>query len=162
MALQKLKRDFESCLIEFQTTSKLSAQKSREYIIKAQTYQDYQTEEEETEQAPLLKNSILVPEEHVAYNESIINEREQDILEIERNIVQVNEIFRDLGTIVNEQQYLLDNIEANVGNTVVNMENATNELRTANNYQKRATQRLCCLLIAGAIVLVFIIIFVVL
>jgi hypothetical protein len=158
-----LKRDFESCLLDFQTTSKLSAQKSREYMIKAQTYLDYHTEEEEeTEQAPLLKHSVLVPEEHVAYNESIIQEREQDILEIERNIVQVNEIFRDLGTIVNEQQYLLDNIETNVGNTVVNMENATHELRTANKYQKMATKRLCCLLIAGAIVITIIILFVVL
>jgi syntaxin 7 len=43
----------------------------------------------------------------VEYNEALIEEREEELRNIERSIVEVNEIFRDLGTIVNEQQYML-------------------------------------------------------
>lgn len=43
----------------------------------------------------------------IVINERIIQERDQDLLGLERSIAEVNEIFRDLGTLVNEQQYLL-------------------------------------------------------
>lgn len=40
-------------------------------------------------------------------NEKIIVEREEDLVGLERSIAEVNEIFRDLGMLVNDQQYLL-------------------------------------------------------
>lgn len=39
----------------------------------------------------------------LAYQESLIHEREQEIREIETGIHELNEIFRDLGTLVVEQ-----------------------------------------------------------
>ena len=49
----------------------------------------------------------------VEFNEALIVEREQDLVGIERSIQEVNEIFRDLGTLVNEQQYLLGKLTRN-------------------------------------------------
>lgn len=50
--------------------------------------------------------SQLSPHE-LAYQESLIQEREVEIREIETGIHELSEIFRDLGTLVNEQGGML-------------------------------------------------------
>ena len=55
----------------------------------------------EQRQAQLLQ-SQLSPHE-LAYQESLIQEREAEIREIETGIHELAEIFRDLGTLVNQQ-----------------------------------------------------------
>lgn len=60
---------------------------------------------QEQRQAQLLQ-SQLSPHE-LAYQESLIHERESDIREIESGIHELAEIFRDLGTLVHEQGEML-------------------------------------------------------
>lgn len=43
----------------------------------------------------------------LAYQESLVHERENEIREIETGIHELNEIFRDLGTLVQEQGGML-------------------------------------------------------
>ena len=50
--------------------------------------------------------SQLSPHE-LAYQESLIHEREVEIREIETGIHELSEIFRDLGTLVHEQGGML-------------------------------------------------------
>ncbi|KAJ3327528.1 hypothetical protein HDU76_011635 [Blyttiomyces sp. JEL0837] len=153
IAQQKLQKDFEDVLRRFQTVSKSAAEKSRDYVHKARAQQHLQEEEESaTESQPLMGNSqrlqqLQTLDNEIEYNESLIQEREEDLRNIERSIVEVNEIFRDLGTLVHEQGYMLDNIESNVGSVAINMENATGELRTAARYQKMSQNKMCCLFI---------------
>jgi syntaxin 7 len=45
----------------------------------------------------------------IEITERIIQERDEDLEGLERSILEVNEIFRDLGTIVHEQQFLFGN-----------------------------------------------------
>lgn len=52
--------------------------------------------------------SQLSPHE-LAYQESLIQERESDIREIETGIHELSELFRDLGTMVHEQGEQLGN-----------------------------------------------------
>ena len=82
-----------------------------------------------------------------------------DIREIETGIHELNEIFRDLGTIVTEQQSMLgkytvcssyckqldssarpDNIESNVNNIATDTERASEELTTARGLGYRANR----------------------
>lgn len=42
-------------------------------------------------------------ENEIVFNEAIIEEREQGIKEIQRQIGEVNEIFKDLAVLVREQ-----------------------------------------------------------
>lgn len=56
-------------------------------------------------QAQLMQHQ-LSPHE-LAYQESLIQEREQDIREIETGIHELSEIFRDLGTLVEQQGGML-------------------------------------------------------
>ena len=46
-------------------------------------------------------------EDELQFNEEMIAEREEGIKDIESAIVEVNDIFRDLGTLVNDQQGML-------------------------------------------------------
>ncbi|KAJ3089335.1 hypothetical protein HK102_006634 [Quaeritorhiza haematococci] len=155
---QRLQKQFQDVLKRFQDVSKLSAEKSREYVAKAKAQHDRQLaleEEDHAEDAPLLGQrlqQLQTLDNEIEYNEALIAEREEELVNIEKSITEVNEIFRDLGTLVNEQQYMLDNIESNVTSVAVNMESATNELRRANRYQMRSRNLMCWLLLIFAVI----------
>ena len=53
-------------------------------------------------------------ENDIQFNEALINERDQELRHIEQSIVDVNEIFRDLGGLVHEQQFMLGELFLNL------------------------------------------------
>ncbi|KAI8853361.1 t-SNARE [Chytridium lagenaria] len=170
IAHQKLQKDFEDVLKRFQSVSKLAAEKSREFVdrVKGQGSHrmSFDDEADGSETAPLMGTSsqlqqLRAIDNEIDYNEALIHEREEDLRNIEKSIIEVNEIFRDLGTIVNEQQYMLDSIESNVGEVAINMENAHGELRTAARYQKLSGNKICCLFVIVAVIAVVIILVVI-
>ncbi len=80
-----------------------------------------QIEEEEQE-----KNNLqLVRDQHLA------------IKRLESDIVDVNQIFQDLGRMVHEQQDLVDNIENNMEGAQIQLETGNQELQRAAEYQVR-------------------------
>ncbi|RIA95097.1 t-SNARE [Glomus cerebriforme] len=158
---QKLSKDFQKTLAEFQKVQRLSAEKQREYVDKAKALNVrndiYEEDSGIAEEQPLIDDSqqrlkLRVLDNEIEYNESLIAEREGEIREIEQGINELNEIFRDLGTLVTEQQSMLDNIESNVTNIAVNVRNAADELTVASRYQRTARNNMCCLLLVFAIV----------
>nr|CAG8491227.1 8508_t:CDS:2 [Entrophospora candida] len=163
---QKLSKDFQKTLAEFQKVQRVSAEKQREYVDKAKSLniRNDAYEEEKSgaaEEQPLIDDShrrlqLQVLDNEIEYNESLIAEREGEIREVEQGINELNEIFRDLGTLVTEQQSMLDNIESNVTNIAVNVRSAADELNQADKYQRKARNRKFCLLIVCAIVVAFV------
>ncbi|CAG8484841.1 9234_t:CDS:10 [Acaulospora colombiana] len=158
---EKLSKDFQKTLQEFQKVQRLSAEKQREYVDKAKVLNVrndvYDEDSGIPEEQPLIDDShrrlqLQVLDNEIEYNESLIAEREVEIREIEQGINELNEIFRDLGTLVTEHQTMLDNIESNVTNIAVNVRNAADELSTASRYQKKARNRMCCLMLIFAVV----------
>lgn len=78
----------------------------------------------------------------------MIQEREREIHQITQDTTEINEIFQNLQDIIHEQQFSIDNIEGNIINYANNTHGASNELRRAERYQRRAGGRMfCCLLI---------------
>jgi hypothetical protein len=53
------------------------------------------------------RQDFLQLENEVVFNEAVIEEREQGIREIHQQIGEVNEIFKDLAVLVNEQGYMI-------------------------------------------------------
>ncbi|KAI8819440.1 t-SNARE [Fimicolochytrium jonesii] len=169
MAQQKLQKDFEQVLKRFQLVSKQAAEKSREYVSLAKAAHTHAADgfppdvdvEDADEGQPLMaahqRQQLVVLDNEIEFNEALIAEREQDLKGIEQSIAEVNEIFRDLGTMVHEQQYMLDNIESNVQAVEINLENATGELRTADRYQRSARNKLCCIMVVVAIVVLVVV-----
>ena len=53
------------------------------------------------------RQDMLVVENELVYNEAVIEERDQGIQDIQQQIGQVNEIFRDLAVLVKEQGHAI-------------------------------------------------------
>lgn len=78
----------------------------------------------------------------------MIQEREREIQQIQQDTQEINDIFSNLSSIINEQQFQIDSIENNIFSYSSNAREADTELRRASRYQKRSSGRLlCCLLI---------------
>ena len=174
MEQAKVSRDFQTAVAAFQKAQRHSAEKQRQYVERAKASLPDAAESgsapaltprAETEQLLELEDrpaaaqqqaqaqEELVPDSELEFQETLIEEREGDIREIEAGILELNEIFRDLGTIVHEQQSMLDNIESNVISIANDTAGASSELTTAHAYQRKAGRRMLCLLMIFCIVL---------
>lgn len=56
------------------------------------------------------RQEVLLLDNEIAFNEAIIEEREQGIQEIQQQIGEVNEIFKDLAILVHEQGTMIGNL----------------------------------------------------
>ncbi|KLO13003.1 t-SNARE [Schizopora paradoxa] len=164
-ALQKTSHDFQLSLVAFQRAQKHSAERQRTVVEGVKVAVDDESQpssstaellpgtspqQEVLQQAQVLQKQ-LSPQQ-LAYQESLIQEREDEIREIETGIHELSEIFRDLGTLVNEQGDMIDNIESNISSIALDTSSAAEELSTASEYQRRAGRRAACLMIVVVIV----------
>lgn len=62
----------------------------------------YSNEEQQQQQQQQIQSNAL--DNEIEYNELLISEREAEIQNIEDGIVELNEIFRNMDLIVNEQE----------------------------------------------------------
>ncbi len=99
----------------------------------------------------------LASQDEVDFQDSLIVEREAEIRNIEQGVTELNELFRDVAHIVNEQGEQLDIINNHVENTREDTRGADVELRSAARYQKNARSKACCLLLILAVILTVII-----
>ncbi|EPS44013.1 hypothetical protein H072_1997 [Dactylellina haptotyla CBS 200.50] len=164
---EKLSREFTSAIPDFQAVQKLSVEKQRQYVIQARSALEVLHAEGDSshppsppgegETMPLVQQQAaqlqLASQSDVDFQESIIQEREEEIRDIEEGITQLNEIFRDLGTMVTEQGSLVGRVWDNIDNTRTDTRAASRELTTAARSQKAARNRACCLLLILAVVL---------
>ncbi|XP_048434734.1 syntaxin-22-like [Pyrus x bretschneideri] len=63
------------------------------------------------------RQELLLLDNEVAFNDAIIEEREQGIRDIEAQIGEASEIFKDLAVLVHEQGVVIDDIQSNIDNS---------------------------------------------
>lgn len=117
----KLAKDFQAVLVEFQSAQKLAQSREKKYApVLPQSVHLPQLGSRRSErpdgEAFLQQQSQQVErnENDVIFNAAVIEEREQGIQEIQQQIGEVSEIFKDLASIVANQGYVIDDIEANI------------------------------------------------
>ena len=66
-----------------------------------------------------------------------LEERERAVRQLEADIMDVNQIFKDLAAMVHDQGELVDSIEANVETSSIRVSEGTEQLRQAERYQVR-------------------------
>ncbi|KAI3918515.1 hypothetical protein MKX01_041835 [Papaver californicum] len=141
----KLAKDFESVLKEFQKAQRVAAEREVQY-------------------APFFPQSVpsrqdvLLLDNEIVFNEAIIEEREQGIQEIQNQIGEVNEIFKDLAVLVHEQGAVIDDIGSNVENSYMATQQAKSQLAKAAKTQKSNSSLTCLLLVIFGVVLLIVII----
>lgn len=77
----------------------------------------------------------------------LIHERESSIRQLEADIMDINEIFKHLGTMIHEQGDMIDSIEANVESAEVHVQQANQQLSRAANYQRKSRKTLCIIIL---------------
>eukprot|EP01027_Heterolobosea_sp_BB2_P014932 GEZU01021409.1.p2 GENE.GEZU01021409.1~~GEZU01021409.1.p2 ORF type:complete len:138 (-),score=51.69 GEZU01021409.1:155-568(-) len=83
-------------------------------------------------------------------------EKHRDILQIEKSLNELFQMFQDFACIVDEQQDLIDNIQFHVQNASDYVEKAHEEVAQARTYQKKARGKL--MIIAGILVAIILLI----
>lgn len=87
----------------------------------------------------------------------VAQEREDGIRRIQNQVSEVNQMFRDLASIVSEQGQQFESIERQAEIASVNTKQAVSELRKAVDRQRGTRERLCCMLAVAVFLLCFII-----
>jgi t-SNARE complex subunit (syntaxin) len=163
---ESLAKEYTSMLQQYRNLQREAAEKERKLMQQAQTNLAAQGElnnPQVSETTPLMAHQQqqlkldVVNQEEVDFLGSVVHDRETEIQDIERNITEVNAIFRDVGTLVNEQAPLLDTVEENVSNLAINTRNASRQLDQADAYQRKR-RKWSCLLLTFLLVIVLIIV----
>ncbi|XP_075496404.1 syntaxin-22-like [Primulina tabacum] len=167
----KLAKDFQAVLKEFQKAQRLAAERETAYIpfvshaVLPSSYTASEIDvssDKSPEQRALLVESkrqeILLLDNEIAFNEAIIEEREQGIQEIQQQIGEVNEIFKDLAVLVHEQGVMIDDIGSNVEGSHAATAQGKSQLVKAANTQRSNSSLTCLLLVIFGIVLLIVIV----
>lgn len=103
------------------------------------------------------KQLLLMEEENTA----MITEREQEVNNIVRSIVDLNDIFKDLAHMVHEQGTILDRIDYNIEQTQVQVHEGFKQLQKAERYQRKNRKIHCILILAATSVIMTILLIIV-
>ncbi|XP_058093484.1 syntaxin-22 [Magnolia sinica] len=167
----KLAKDFQAVLKEFQKAQRLAAERETAYApfvpqaVLPSSYTaselDIRSDKTPEERALLVESrrqEILLLDNEISFNEAIIEEREQGIQEIQQQIGEVNEIFKDLAVLVHEQGTMIDDIDSNIENSYAATVQAKSQLAKASKTQKSNSSLTCLLLVIFGVVLLILII----
>ncbi|XP_059055800.1 syntaxin-16 [Achroia grisella] len=103
------------------------------------------------------KQMLLMQEE----NTRIVAEREEEVNKIVRSIMDLNDIFKDLGQMVHEQGTVLDRIDYNIEQTQVQVHEGFKQLQKADRYQRKNRKMHCILILAVTIIVLVILLIIV-
>ncbi|XP_006367454.1 syntaxin-22-like, partial [Solanum tuberosum] len=108
--------------------------------------------------APCFRQDILHLDNEIAFNEAIIEERDLGIQEVQQQIGEVNEIFKDLAVLVHEQGTMIDDIGSNIENSHAATAQGRSQLAKAAKTQRSNSSLTCLLLVIFGIILLIVII----
>ncbi|KAG6472862.1 hypothetical protein ZIOFF_070340 [Zingiber officinale] len=152
----KLAKDFQNILKEYQKLQRLAAERETAFAPlvpqavlpprQAVVFNLYDsmgvpdnTSNKPLEQALLLESKrqeVLLLDNEIVFNEAIIEEREQAIQDIQQQIGEVNEIFKDLAVLVHDQGVIIDDISSHIENSHAATAQGTIQLQKAAKTQK--------------------------
>jgi len=114
------------------------------------------TEDGEDYQALLARQreeqELVTLQDDTDFQDAIIYEREKEIKEIQVQMIQVNEIFKDLAKLVEDQGEMVDNIQTNISNVSAHVGTAVDEVKEAQTSQQSSRRKYCYLAIAVTLI----------
>lgn len=160
MLRERLTNDFSEALKNLQVIQRTAAQKERESVMRARANSGLAGASEVAHNLIDLDgahaNQVqLQIEEHVDLNE--LREREEAVKRMEGDIFEVNQMFKEIASLVHEQGEVIDSIEANVESASMRVTSGAQEVAKARDYQSKARRRTLILLLILASVVIFMI-----
>ncbi|XP_011422089.3 syntaxin-7 isoform X2 [Magallana gigas] len=161
MQRDRLTDDFSTALKNFQTIQRTAAEKERASVARARAQSgnfpkspfDDDTGRDDLNMTPGFSQTrqVLQMEEDVDLD--MLHEREAAIKQLESDITDVNQIFKDLGMLVHEQGEMLDSIETTVESSQGHVESGQKQLLLASSYQSKARRKKCICVVILVVVL---------
>uniref|UniRef100_A0A3Q7HV72 t-SNARE coiled-coil homology domain-containing protein n=1 Tax=Solanum lycopersicum TaxID=4081 RepID=A0A3Q7HV72_SOLLC len=161
IANAKLAKDFQSVLKKFQRAQQLAAQREAAFtpsisqeINSSRSIEIQISSSISPESSSILLESkssfahgepwlyfygrqdVVQLEHEIVFNKAIIEEREQGMIEIQQQIGELNEMFKDLALLVHEQGTMLDDISSNIGSSHDATAQAAKQLTKASKIQQ--------------------------
>ncbi|KAM7270341.1 hypothetical protein ACFE04_029555 [Oxalis oulophora] len=87
-----------------------------------------------------------------------IQERHDAVREIEKKLLDLQQIYLDMAVLVEAQGEILDNIESQVSNAVTSVQSGTTALQTAKKLQKNSRKWMCIAIIILLIIVAVIVV----
>ncbi|XP_071723212.1 syntaxin-132-like [Rutidosis leptorrhynchoides] len=87
-----------------------------------------------------------------------IQERHDAVIEIEKKLLDLQQIYLDMAVLVEAQGEILDNIESQVSNAVTSVQSGTTALQTAKKLQKNSRKWMCIAIIILLIIVAVIVV----
>ncbi|XP_065669954.1 syntaxin-7 isoform X2 [Hydra vulgaris] len=145
---EKFQDNFTFALQNLQKVQRLAAEKERSSVQRARAKSIEKGYGYSDDTSPIKSSGVqLQVQQEAELSLDMIKEREDALRQLESDIVDVNEIFKDLAIMVHEQGEVIDSIEANVATAAIQVETGNAQLEKAKNYQKSARKKKCCLLV---------------
>lgn len=169
MQRERLTDEFTSCLNSFQAAQRSAAHKEKEQVnkAKAQVYGDPFAGLKKDKQLIELQDSTMSRQEQQQMQMQeeaelrALQEQELAIRQLETDINDVNQIFKELGTLVHEQGEIVDSIEANVERTENYVSQGAQQLFEAANYKNKIRRKKVYIGLILAVILTVIIIIII-
>lgn len=90
--------------------------------------------------------------EDLDYEQAMLVERDRRVRQIEADMLDCNQIFKDLASMVHAQGEVIDTIEGNIEGAQQNTAQGVEQLRSAANYQRKYRRKTCILLVLVVVV----------
>ncbi|GMH40501.1 hypothetical protein BSKO_08405 [Bryopsis sp. KO-2023] len=144
--LQKAISNFTTILEDFQQAIKLCAEREMANPPRrSEANPPFEEKDTEMEREALLRHQqqqeVVQLDNMVAHNEAIIEERDEEIGGLVRDIAELNEMFQDVAVLVHDQGMMVDDIEGNISQMADHVQSARQELVQAERSQKKATTK---------------------
>lgn len=163
MQKERLQDEFTSALNSFQAVQRNAATKEKEMVRKAKASAGVGLFNERKQETLIElqdnRTQKQIQQQQLQEEQSLrmLEEQEANIRQLEIDINDVNQIFKELGALVHAQGEIVDSIEASVERTEVFVNEGTQQIRAAATYQTKLRKKKCFLLIIGIVLLAILI-----
>lgn len=139
--VERLEESFKEAVNRYSDLQKKVANKQKSFLLIPESVEDGEVDENEDDE----KQMQIKKMRELAFEQEFIIEREKNIRQIESDILDINQITRELSSVVLSQRDNIDDIESNIDSTAVNVENGAKETAAALRYQNRSRKKLMVL-----------------
>ncbi|XP_029048052.1 syntaxin-12 isoform X1 [Osmia bicornis bicornis] len=160
LQIEKLTTDFKDAVQRYSDMQKSVAAKMKRYILPTTSVENPVDPDDEEQQRLLQvqEDEQQAKQRSLEFQQGLLFEREDRIKRIEGDILDVNQIMRELSALVYQQNDTINTIDNNIENVHGNVELGTQELIKGSNYLSKYRRKVFVLLLLAIIVVVILII----
>lgn len=158
LQVEKLTSDFTHVVQMYSKSQQVIAAKMKQVFLVNASQQDDLNRDSFSgdggtgnQQDQLLARQQQAVAQSLQFEQDMLLEREQRFRQIEADVLDVNQIMKELSSITNQQAEVIDTIENTIEHTVSNVESGATELAKAAEYQNRYRRKVLILLIIAIV-----------